>query len=135
MPSPSLAVSLISTDWQTVAILGSGLQETNTEKSVRSHSGKKDGCREVPTPSKNCLKMCHHFIYFLKMFIYLAALCPSCGVWDPLVEAVSRPGVESGPLHREHQVLATGCPGKSQSTLFYDRRFSHFCMQWKTSVV
>lgn len=74
-------------------------------------------------------------IYFLKMFIYLAALCPSCGVWDPLVEAVSRPGVESGPLHREHQVLATGCPGKSQSTLFYDRRFSHFCMQWKTSVV
>ena len=79
MPSPSLAVSFLSTDWQTVAILGSGLQETNTEKSVRSHSGKKDGCREVPTPSKNCLKMCHNFIYFLKMFIYLAALGLSCG--------------------------------------------------------
>ena len=71
MPSPSLAVSFISTDWQTVAILGTGLQETNPEESVKSHSRKKDGCREVPTPSKNCLKICRHFIYFLKIFIWL----------------------------------------------------------------
>ena len=80
-PSPSLAVSFIHTNWQLVAILGTGLQETNIEESERSHSRKKDDCREVPTTSKNCLKICHHFIYFLKIFIYLASLGLSRGAW------------------------------------------------------
>ena len=32
---------------------------------------------------------------FLLLFIYLAALGLSCGVWD----LVPRPGIERGPLH------------------------------------
>ena len=37
----------------------------------------------------------------------------TCGMW----ELVPRPGIESGPLHRELGLLATGPPGKSPNTV------------------
>ena len=48
------------------------------------------------------------FKNFLKIFIYLASLGPGCGMGDP----VPQPGTEPRSLHWEHQVLATGPPGK-----------------------
>ena len=47
---------------------------------------------------------------FLKyLFVYLAALGLSCGLWDLVPEQ----GWNPGPLHWEHRVLTTAPPGKS----------------------
>ena len=43
------------------------------------------------------------------LFIYFSAAGLSCSIWD----LVPRPGIESGPLHWERGILATGPPRKS----------------------
>ena len=56
--------------------------------------------------------------FFQHLFVYLAALGLSCSTWDPdfgirtlscgVWDLVPQPGIEPGPLHREHRVLTIG---------------------------
>ena len=48
-------------------------------------------------------------IFFFLVFINLAALGLSCGMWNLFYQ----PQIELGPLHWKHGVSATGPPGKS----------------------
>ena len=54
------------------------------------------------------------FIYFFRLFIYLAASGLICNMQD----LVPDQGLNPGPLHWELRVSATGPPGKSLKLTF-----------------